>query len=84
MNEEIRKLAIETDVWCDQHFPDDSNYNIKWEQKFAELIIQECVAQCESVAELAEITNLGEMARKTKATAESCGKMIKMRFGVTE
>lgn len=42
MNEEIRKLAIETDVWCDQHFPYDPNYNIIWEQKFAELIIQEC------------------------------------------
>jgi hypothetical protein len=50
--------------------------------KFAELIVQECVAQCKFVAGQAEITNTGEMARKTKATANSCARMIKEHFGV--
>ncbi len=42
MNERIRKIAIETDAWCDQHYTGDQMYNIKWEQKFAELIVREC------------------------------------------
>jgi hypothetical protein len=42
MNERIRKIAIETDAWCDQHYTGDPMYDIKWEQKFAELIVQEC------------------------------------------
>jgi hypothetical protein len=48
------------------------------------LIVEECVAQCEFVAGQAEITNTGEMARKTKATADSCAQMIKQHFGVEE
>jgi hypothetical protein len=43
MNERIRKIAIETDAWCDQHYTDDPMYDIKWEQKFAELIVRECI-----------------------------------------
>ena len=52
--------------------------------KFAELIVAKCVAQCEFVAGQAEITNTGEMARKTKATANSCAFWIKEHFGVEE
>jgi hypothetical protein len=48
------------------------------------LIVEECVAQCEFVAGQAEITNTGEMARKTKATANNCARMIKQHFGVEE
>ncbi len=51
-------------------------------QQFAEMIVEECVQQCKSVGELAEQTNSGEMARKTKATAAGCAQMIKWRFGV--
>jgi hypothetical protein len=43
MNERIRKIAIETDAWCDQHYTGDPMYDIKWEQKFAELIVRECI-----------------------------------------
>jgi hypothetical protein len=52
--------------------------------KFAELIVRKCVRKCEFVAAMAEITNTGEMARKTKATADSCAQMIKEHFGVEE
>jgi hypothetical protein len=48
------------------------------------LIILECAEKCEFIAIQAEITNTGEMARKTKATADSCAKMIKQYFGVEE
>ena len=43
MNERIRKLALETDVWCDQNWAGHEFYNIRWEEKFAELIVRECV-----------------------------------------
>jgi len=42
MNERIRKLALETDVWCDQNWAGHEFYNIRWEEKFAELIVKEC------------------------------------------
>jgi hypothetical protein len=42
MNERIRKLALETDAWCDQNWAGHKFYNIRWEEKFAELIVEEC------------------------------------------
>lgn len=51
-------------------------------EKFAELIISECVSACIAVANMATITNSGEVARKTAATANSCGMLIKEKFGV--
>lgn len=43
MNERIRKLALETDAWCDQNWAGHEFYNIRWEEKFAELIVRECI-----------------------------------------
>ena len=48
-------------------------------EKFAELIVRECVAKCEVVANMATITNTS-----TKATADSCAIMIKQHFGVEQ
>jgi hypothetical protein len=52
------------------------------EEKFAELIVRDCAKVCDEIAEMAEITNSGEVARKTRATAVSCSNFIKNRFGV--
>ena len=75
MNERITLLALKASDpktgWLDR-------------QKFAQLIVAKCVAQCEFVAGQAEITNKGEMARKTKATADYCAFFIKEYFGVEE
>jgi hypothetical protein len=49
---------------------------------FAQSVALECAKICETIAEQAELTNTGEMARKTKATAESCAKLIMTSFGV--
>ena len=46
MNDRIRKIAIETDAWCDQYYFGDKFYDIEWEKKFAELIVQECAEIC--------------------------------------
>ena len=53
------------------------------QDKFAELIVAKCIAQCEIVAKQTELTNVGEVARKTRATADSCAMMIKLYFEAT-
>ena len=79
MNERINEL------WEECKTPNWSYDNQTYDhEKFAELIVRECVAKCEVVANMATITNNGEMARKTKATADSCAIMIKQHFGVEE
>ena len=74
MNERILELARQ--IWPD---PSISHAN---HMRFAELIVKECAKVCEEIAGVAETTNTGEMARKTKATAISCSNFIKNRFGV--
>ena len=45
MNERIRKLALETDAWCDQNWAGHEFYNIRWEEKFSELLITAVMAE---------------------------------------
>jgi len=50
MNERIKELAMQTDIWCDQNVAQGSPmYNNQWEQKFAELIVGECCAIADEV-----------------------------------
>ena len=43
MNERIKELAMQTDIWCDQNVAQGHPmYTIQWEQKFAELLVREC------------------------------------------
>lgn len=42
----IKHLAMSTDIWCDQNVAQGSPmYNNQWEEKFAELIVDECCAK---------------------------------------
>ena len=43
MNERIKELVQQTDVWCDQNYAGDKFYDVRWEEKFALLIVQECI-----------------------------------------
>jgi hypothetical protein len=43
MNPRICKIAQDTDAWCDKYYFGDDLYDLEWEQKFAELIVRECV-----------------------------------------
>ena len=78
MNERIFELIQQQNGDCGLLWTEEDK------EKFAELIVKECVSKCEVVANMATITNTGEMARKTKATADSCATMIKQHFGVEE
>lgn len=72
MNERIREFAIQTDAWCDQNLHDESTYNSAWEEKFAKLIIQECIKACQSRVGNSDY-NTGRM---------HCVSDIKEQFGV--
>lgn len=49
MNQQFRKLALETDAYCDQHYLNHPYYNTLWEQKFAELIVRECLEEIKAM-----------------------------------
>ena len=76
MNEQIRKIAIETDAWCDQYYFGDKFYDIEWEKKFAELIVQECIDCAEWVG------RMNTTAVEPVNTAHAIVKRIEKQFGV--
>ena len=69
MNDRIRKIAIETDAWCDQYYFGDKFYDIEWEKKFAELIVRECA-------------HLVDTLNEAYGAPSTAGKFIKEQFGV--
>ena len=71
MNERIRKIAIEADAWCDQYYFGDKFYDIEWEKKFAELIVQECA-------------HLVDTLNEAYGAPSTAGEFIKQHFGVEE
>ena len=56
MNERIKELAILADAEADAHFTEDIFSWSDWQkihnQKFAELIVRECISQAHGVSEL--------------------------------
>ena len=81
MNERIRQLLEQAKTESSQWLGSKPATTITYDEleKFAELIVRECVAKCEVVANMATITNTS-----TKATADSCAIMIKQHFGVEQ
>ena len=69
MNDRIRKIAIETDAWCDRYYFGDKFYDIEWEKKFAELIVQECA-------------HLVDTLNEAYGAPSTAGKFIKEQFGL--
>lgn len=52
MNERIQELKRQASMWCDQNIPgefdeDIGGYGYHWEDKFAELIVKECLSYME-------------------------------------
>ena len=73
MNKRIKELVQQTDAWCDQNYAGDKFYDVRWEEKFAELIVRECANICFSEAQ-----------GHNMAFGEHCGVVIKEHFGVQE
>ena len=50
MNERIQELKLRASLWCDANIPEQFSedvlgYGVAWEDKFAELIVRECMEQ---------------------------------------
>jgi translation initiation factor 6 (eIF-6) len=84
MNEQIEHCLYQAGLTAQGCWDKLDDYAKEGIEKFAQLIVQECIGKCEFVADMATVTNSGEMARKTKATADSCAAMIKEHFGVEQ
>lgn len=86
MNEQLIRIALEADAWCDQHHPDDECYNLKWEEKFAELIVHECAQiamQQQQSHSFDSYDELTEYERGQDDTASTISGQIKQQFGLT-
>jgi phosphate uptake regulator len=98
MNERIRELAEQADLCfinhegkLTSHFENfaDMDNEVK---KFAELIVRECITQCEQVATAADakskskfVTDDGRMLHEGMwGGAKNCSGQIKQHFGVAE
>lgn len=86
MNERIKLLKHQASVWCDENIPEQfseetNGYGQAWEDKFAELIVQECMDLALSEQKrYAAFThrNLSECA----VTVSNFRLLIKDHFGV--
>ena len=80
MNERIRQLAIEAKLIASEPNGFDQNNLSKAQQKFAELIVRECVDRVTSKA-----NGWGDMTGfAIKESILDCAKDLKEHFGVEE
>jgi hypothetical protein len=92
MNERIQELAEQATTIVDMVGPQGytSSYANFNREKFAELIVRECIAQCEQVATAADakskskfVTDDGRMLHEGMwGGAKNCSGQIKQHFGV--
>lgn len=61
MTDHLLRLAQETDVWCDQHHVGDEFYELRWEEKFGELVVKACIDHIRRTSILEDIENEGDM-----------------------
>lgn len=85
MNERIRKLAVETDAWCDQNWLDHPHYDQAWEEKFAELIVKDCMERLRQEGRLGKIQLVSEPYNTYKfAAMYDAAIILKDHFGIKE
>ena len=77
MNERIQELHEEAMKSCDEHRSDTLNYHRIYREKFAELIVRECVTLCYNRAYAGTQGSLSDGAML-------CANDIKEQFGVEE
>jgi hypothetical protein len=96
MNERIKLLAEQADEYADNKIQMPGEYHPDWhdirDEKFAELIVRECITQCEQVATDANamtkskfVTDAGLVLHEGAwGGAKNCSEQIKLHFGVEE
>jgi hypothetical protein len=83
MNARIKELAKEARVYADavtsgvSSLPEGKTWQTIYDEKFAELIVRECAAQCDEYAmRILKFSQFGSNA------AADCANIIKQHFGV--
>ena len=83
MNERIRTfMEGYFDITVDSHGREECTTDYAGIEKFAMLILQDCIEQCQGIGSVIEAMYDGEKARRFKVVTDDCAKMIKLRFGV--
>lgn len=81
MNERIKELMKGCfDVTVDSRGREECTTDYAGIEKFAKLILQDCIEQCQGIGSVIEATYDGEEARRFISVANSCAEMIKRRF----
>jgi hypothetical protein len=82
MNEKIRELAEQAGPNTEEELNDDrTNIYVIDVEKFAQLIVRECIVRCEGNGEYRNHTN-SEWGQGLAAGIELCKETIKLHFGV--
>ena len=92
MNERIRELREQAREWVPNQVDPDTKIRLLNAEKFAELIVRECITQCEQVAIDANamtkskfVTDAGLVLHEGAwGGAKNCSEQIKLHFGVEE
>ena len=84
MNERIKQMAEQADDWTDDKIQQPGEYHPDWhnvrDEKFAELIIDECLRMCDC----AEVSLLEHSYPREADGASSVKIFIKEHFGIEE
>jgi len=84
MNERIRELGRQATIWCvDQ--PNQEDFDAMWEEKFAELIVKECIMVCWPGGESDILYEQASAIDKAFIDGQDvCVERLKQHFGVEE
>jgi len=76
MNERIQELDKQAKLWAmdNTNFPISSHIPAGYTEKFAELLIEECIGQCWTVSEL----------ESNGYVVSECSKKIRKHFGIEQ
>jgi hypothetical protein len=76
MNKRIQELAMQADIWTDQNYHGSEFYDVRWEEKFAELIVKDAIG-------VVSKRYMGDQNREDMEV-RCCVEDLKKHFGVEE
>ena len=84
MNERVRELAKQAALYArsDNSSMLFENYQKRYSEKFAELIVKECASICELNGQSYKHSFTPAKAKLAESTSVYCGTLIKKHFGV--
>lgn len=78
--DKVKALAAQATAWCEQ-YAEGTPVAWEWENKFAELIVQECTYQINSIMDYTDYDD-PELARVELKALRDARQVIKEHFGL--